>query len=115
MKPTADQTAKAGSEPIRAQVISNPFPDQSPPTTSHNVVNSAGAVADPAATAPAQSLAGQSPLSAADADLIEKNWVDVIESTIKQLEDDPYALQIRQSELSRDYLKKRFNLDVGQS
>lgn len=114
MKTSAEQPKPASSGPIRTQVISNPFPDQSPPGASHNVAAPSDQVAQAAATAPTPA-ANQTPLSAADNDLIEKTWVDAAEATIRELGDDPFALQVRQAELSRDYLKKRFNLDVGQS
>lgn len=114
MKTSAEQPKPASSGPIRTQVISNPFSDQSPPEASHNVAAASDQVAQAATTTPAL-VANQTPLSAADTDLIEKTWVDAVEATIRELGDDPFALQVRQAELSRDYLKKRFNLDVGQS
>lgn len=107
------QTGKTpASEPIQQQIISNPFPTE---TTSHNVDTSAGPAATPQAPADAGQPASTTPLLAADNDLIEKDWVSLVEKTIDELSSDPYQLQARQAQLSQEYLKKRFNLDVGQS
>lgn len=87
--------------PVQAQVISNPFPDQ--PTEQPAEVNvQAGS-------------AGSLPDGAGDGDLIEKSWVDATDALVKQYIDDPYVLQQKQAELARDYLKKRFGLNVGTS
>lgn len=51
-------------------------------------------------------------LSAEDSDLIEKVWVDKTENVIDTTKDDPYTEDEHQHQLSRTYLKKRFNLDV---
>lgn len=58
---------------------------------------------------------GDSPAEAADEDLIEKAWVETAERLISELKNDPRAAQEAHSALSRDYLKKRFNIDSGQS
>lgn len=51
-------------------------------------------------------------LEAEDTDLIEKPWVDKTEQVIDADKDDPFIEDEHQHDLSRAYLKKRFNLDV---
>lgn len=87
--------------PVQAQVISNPFPDQP--------------MAQPPEVTAQTGSAASLPDGAGDGDLIEKSWVDATDAIVKQYIDDPYALQQKQAELSRDYLKKRFGLNVGAS
>lgn len=52
-------------------------------------------------------------MEAADEDLIEKEWVDKAEEIITNDEDNPYVEDQHQHDISRVYLKKRFNLDVS--
>ncbi len=58
----------------------------------------------------AQSL---EPLPAEDVDLIEKPWVKKTEYVIEQDKDDPALEDEHQHDMSRVYIKKRFNLDVN--
>jgi len=51
-------------------------------------------------------------LEAEDSELIEKPWVDKVEQVIETNKDNPFEEDEHQNELSRAYLKKRFNLDV---
>ncbi len=51
-------------------------------------------------------------LEAGDDDLIEKTWVDKSEKIIRENEDDPRNEDSLQHDVSKHYLKKRFNLDV---
>jgi hypothetical protein len=59
--------------------------------------------------------ATNSPAIAADEDVIEKEWVDKAKKIIEETKDDPYARTTRVNELQRDYLKKRYNKDLGAS
>lgn len=64
--------------------------------------------------APVTPLAPTSgPLVAEDADLIEKEWVDRAKKIILETKDDPFARTNRVNELQKDYLKKRYNKDLG--
>lgn len=87
--------------PVQAQVISNPFPDQPSPQRQGEATQVVSA--------------GSLPDGAGDGDLIEKSWVDATDALVKQYIDDPYVLQQKQAELAREYLKKRFGLNVGSS
>jgi len=51
-------------------------------------------------------------LDAGDDDLIEKTWVDQAEKIIDENNQDPKNEDDQQHDMSRIYLKKRFNLDV---
>ena len=53
------------------------------------------------------------PATAADDDLIEKEWVDKAKKIIEQTRDDPHRREIEVSKLQSDYLKKRYGRDVG--
>ena len=68
---------------------------------------------DSATSATAQ--ATTAPDSAADEDLIEKEWVDKAKKIIEQTKDDPHARTQKVNELQRDYLQKRFGKVVGAS
>lgn len=98
-------------EPVRAQVISNPFEED----TSHNVasVQTASVEQNPPNTAAVDQAA--TPPSASDNDLIEKVWVESVKQLSKDHGDDPFVLQQKQAELTRDYLKKRFGREIKAS
>lgn len=70
-------------------------------------------VQDPVAQ-PAQP-ATNTPMVAADEDLIEKEWVDKAKEIIEQTRDDPHARTQKVNELQRDYLQKRYGKVVGAS
>ncbi len=108
-----DRITPQSSGPIKQQIVSNPFPAEQR-NMSHNVKSDDLATTNEGGAQPATNSLS-TPLSAHDADLIEKEWVSSAEKLIESYGADPYTLQQRQSAMSRDYLKKRFNLDVGQS
>jgi len=56
-----------------------------------------------------------SPLVAADEDVIEKEWVDKAKKIIEETKDDPFARTNRVNELQKQYLQKRYNKDLGTS
>jgi len=51
-------------------------------------------------------------LSAQDADLIEKEWVQRAKSLVSQTQDDPYKQKNEMSKIKADYIKKRFNKTI---
>lgn len=73
--------------------------------------------APPAAQAPASTAAStdDTPLIAGDDDLIEKEWVDKLKRIITLTKDDPYERARVIAQLQADYLKKRYNREMGQS
>lgn len=64
---------------------------------------------------PQQQAATAAPLTAADEDLIEKEWVDKAKEIITETKDDPYTRTARVNELQRNYLQKRYGKVVGAS
>jgi len=54
-----------------------------------------------------------SPIVAGDEEVIEKEWVDKAKKILEETKDDPYGRSERVNQLQRDYLKKRYNKDLG--
>lgn len=55
------------------------------------------------------------PTVANDDDLIEKEWVDKAKQIISQTRDDPHQRERQVGALQRDYLKKRYGKELGDS
>lgn len=55
------------------------------------------------------------PDEAADSDLIEKEWVERAKQIVEHTKDDPHEQQRAISQMRADYMKKRYNKDVGAS
>ena len=55
------------------------------------------------------------PLVAADEDLIEREWVDKVKKIIALTKDNPYERNRVIAQLQADYLKKRYNKTLGQN
>ncbi len=53
------------------------------------------------------------PVIAADDDLIEKEWVDKAKKIIAETRDDPYKREQEVSKLQADYLRKRYGREIG--
>jgi hypothetical protein len=68
-------------------------------------------VGAPDDTAPDDNTA-QSASPAADADRIEKQWIDRTKVVIAQTQDDPYEQKKAMSHVKADYIKKRFNKTI---
>ncbi len=97
----------------QVQVISNPFSE----ITSHNIQSPSVAVPDQAKAQSdaANANSSTSPSAAADNDLIEKTWISAVDKISRDHGDDPFTLQQKQAELTRDYLKKRFGREIKAS
>jgi hypothetical protein len=91
-------------------------------TEQEQLVNSpAGANAQPALSSSTPSDADTAvhlrtqatlPQAAADADLIEDEWVAAVKKVIEQYRGDPYNQSQAMTLLRADYLKKRYNKDI---
>lgn len=57
--------------------------------------------------------ADDNPSTAADEDLIEKEWVDRAKKIISATQDDPAAREREVAKLQEDYLKKRYGKHLG--
>jgi len=98
------------SEPETGNSAEPPPP---PPLASHNVtlaVTQAEVVT--AQTQLVVPVPPTSPLAAADADLIEEHWVEAVAKIKETQAQDPHSQEAAAEQLSRQYLKQRFNLDV---
>lgn len=69
--------------------------------------------ADMTQPAPAPVAPTTGPLTAADDDVIEKEWVDKAKKIILETKDNPYERSHRVNELQKDYLKKRYGKELG--
>ena len=56
-----------------------------------------------------------SPAQALDGDLIEEAWVEKVDNIVAANRDDPHKEEEAAENLSQDYLKKRFGIDVKKS
>ena len=54
-----------------------------------------------------------SPLVAADDDLIEKEWVDKAKKIVNETKDNPHQQEKAVNKLQIDYLKKRYGRELG--
>ena len=64
---------------------------------------------------PVQAPTSNSPLVAADEELIEKEWVDKAKEILAHTKDDPHTRTQKVNELQRDYLQKRYGRALGAS
>lgn len=53
------------------------------------------------------------PDSAGDSDLIEKEWVIKAKQIVEHTAEDPFLQQQELSKIKADYMKKRYNKDIG--
>lgn len=60
-------------------------------------------------------MATTTPASAADDDLIEKEWVDQAKKLIGSTKDNPHEQAKLVAELMRDYVRKRYGKEVGKA
>lgn len=67
---------------------------------------------DPAAGLPTAPVAATSGMTAGDADLIEKEWVNKAKAIVEATSHDPYAQNKEINKVKADYLKKRYNKDL---
>lgn len=64
-------------------------------------------------TVPMQRALVHAPESAEDSDLIEKEWVEKAKQIVAHTANDPFTQQEELSKMKADYMKKRYNKDIG--
>ncbi len=69
---------------------------------------------DDSATTPS-SVDDDTPLVAADDDLIEKEWVDKAKKIIAETKDEPYRREQEVKKLQIEYVRKRYGRVIGDS
>lgn len=84
-------------------------PPQSFPAVSLPAPVDDNAAADPAIAS------DDTPIVAADEDLIEKEWVDKAKKVIASTKNDPYRREIEVKKLQLEYVKKRYGKIIGDS
>lgn len=62
-----------------------------------------------------QVTSDDTPLVAADEDVIEKEWVDKAKKIIAETKDDPYQREQRIKKLQVEYLRKRYGREIGEA
>lgn len=81
-------------------------------------VSAASPMADPAALIGIQVASNgvatthTSGLTAEDADLIEKTWVEKAKQIVSETRGDPYSQNKEINKVKADYIKKRYNKDI---
>lgn len=66
---------------------------------------------DPALTVPSAPASSHT-LSAADVDLIEKEWVQKAKAIVAATQGDPFLQNKEINKIKADYIKKRYNKDI---
>lgn len=61
------------------------------------------------------SAADASLMTAADEDLIEKEWVDKAKKIISETKDDPYRREQEVGKLQIEYIRKRYGREIGET
>ena len=101
----------SGVERPAPAAIEAPTPHPSLPI----IVQDTATVAAPVSPVSPQPTVGSTPAIAGDDDLIEKEWVDKLKRIISLTRDDPYERARVIAQLQADYLKKRYNREIGRS
>ena len=64
------------------------------------------------ATAPLAASSSTAGLTAEDADLIEKTWIEKAKQIVAETRGDPYTQNKEINKVKADYIKKRYNKDI---
>lgn len=92
----------------QAPVMTQASSSATPPVSVASLI----ANADGSNSVPVTTNASNSVLTADDADLIEKEWVQKAKAIVMQTKDDPRAQNIQMNGVKAEYLKKRYNKDL---
>lgn len=113
MPPNPETGFERGEKPIEQQSEAAPTTVVSPtPVLPTPVMTAAPQPPMPQAV---QAPVNTNPTVANDDDLIEKEWVDKAKQIISQTRDDPHQRERQVGALQRDYLKKRYGKELGDS
>lgn len=69
-------------------------------------------ITDPVRVSDVTTTTTQTPVAAADDDVIEKEWVNKAKKVISQTKGDPYTKEREVSKLQADYMQKRYGKQV---
>ena len=70
-------------------------------------------IGDDETTTADDTIGGTAPATAADDDLIEKEWVDRAKKIVSDTRDNPHDQENAVTALQRDYRKKRYGRELG--
>jgi len=101
--PSAERPA---TQELPQSAAAQPAPMLPPPSQTPQLTAVQTPVLNPLATH------DDTPSTAADDEVIEKEWVDKAKKIISQTKDDPYQQEKQVSKLQADYLKKRYGKDI---
>lgn len=65
--------------------------------------------------AQAAAVSDDTPLVAADEDVIEKEWVDKAKRIISETKDDPHMREQQIKKLQVEYIRKRYGREIGEA
>jgi hypothetical protein len=106
--PRAESAPTPGSAPPPAQ----PAASATPPPAKLSGDDVAAVIASvPGPNGPAGAV--PTPTIAGDVDVIEPEWVDRAEQTVREHQGDPYEEEEAVEDLQQDYLKKRYGYNVS--
>lgn len=117
-QPSTPETGaeRLSSDTLEAQQTPMVEASQNKPKADDGAVNAQAVVAavstDDAASAQVAPVSSPTPVTAADVDVIEPEWVKRAEEAVAKNREDPHAEESAVEELQREYLKARYNLDV---
>lgn len=97
---------RAAVQELQPSATTQPAPSLPAPSQTSQSAASQTPVLNPLA------VQDDTPPTASDDEVIEKEWVDKAKKIISQTKDDPYQQEKQVSKLQADYLKKRYGKDV---
>jgi len=112
--PRAPEFAPAPLSPEKAPAAESrtSVQDSAPVQVLQPAVPAQPATPVPAASSSSSFATDDTPLLAADDDLIEKEWVEKAKKVIAETKHDPHLQEQAVSRLQADYLQKRYNKTV---
>lgn len=110
-----ESAAQTASVERAAEIQTGSSPTPAAAASTPSALQSSSQPATPAPATVGQPAAAVQDVPAADADGIEKAWIDRADAIIATQQNDPYQQEEQQEALSAEYLQKRFNLTVKRS
>ena len=113
--PDVNSGSSAEKAPTRPEVESHPQPQQAAIPVADIAAPVLPQAPDNTSQEDTSTLAGSMPETAADDDLIEKEWVSKAKRIISETADDPHRREAAVAQLQREYLRKRYGKEFGAS
>lgn len=125
--PSAEMGGAKTERPATEKLVIKPEVAQPASESKERLTSSAGGPQPPSlptpAVPPAQAQAAQpsplhatvaddTPLSANDDDVMEREWVQKAKKIVSQTKDDPYTQEKEVSKLQANYIKKRYGKEI---